>query len=954
MRADARSRAPRAASPSISTLGAFAPFLFALVALVATAGLASAHLTTYRDVASAAGVAEKHVSQSTWYKFVEVTGSGTCWGDFDGDGFPDLYEVNQRYWNATLEAQYHPTSHMFRNNGDGTFTDVTTSAGVAYDGWGTGCAVADYNGDGYPDLFVTGYGSSTLYRNNGDWTFTNVTAAAGVTTDGACPHGFPCWSMGASFEDTNGDGCLDLYIPNYVEYKMSDDKGQGPGLYDGQDNLYFQNNCDGTFTDRSAASGLNDPAGPNHGKDFQSSWADFNGDGRPDVFLAPDTVPASLYENNGDGTFTNVATAAGVDDPRANMGLVFNDVNGDGTPDLYITHYTQQNNGFYVNNRDSTFTDRSGEGNLSDDLAKVGWGTSFLDYDNDGYTDIVVVDGHSTQSPQVGDNKEERMLFRHMPGRLEFQNVTYDAGLALDRHNSRGLALADYDRDGTVDLGVENTANDTYSLYHGEGATGRWLEIDLREGAPNVFAVGARVSVTLPNGVTATSLVQSGQSFLSQNEYVQHFGLANFTSANVTIDWPDGATQSFLDLAANETVRLTKGSSAVETDTIGPKVTVTADEPGKAGWFARAPNLTLTATDRGVTTISGVASIEYRVDDGAWQTYTATVVMPAGDHDFEYRATDNAGNPSGVSVLHVRIDNTPPVTSASASGTVGNGGWFVSPVNVSFSATDDRSGIDATYATLDAPGDPTTPAPAAGLAVVTDGVHAVRYRSVDLAQNVEGTRELDVAIDTTPPVTSIGYNGSFVVEEDGVHIMTATAITLFPNDATSGLAATEYRIDGGDWSAYTAPIHLAGADGAHTLEYRSTDNAGNVEATHLAHLVLDNVTPPPIHVIAPVPGSAYAAGASAHDDALDPLGALVVGELHVTAFAGPDVQGVAWTAVALDGVERARVVGGVLDWDWMSTSEPPGPHTLTITSSDGGGHVGSVSVPVFVGGVGGV
>ena len=526
---------------------------------------------TFRDVAGRAGITPVIVSGGTKKNYVlEVNGSGACWLDYNGDGWMDLYLVNGASV-AQLQGKAEPqtTNHLYRNNGNGTFTDVTAAAGVPGRGWGFGCVAADYDNDGHTDLFITNFGLNVLYRNRGDGTFEDVTVKAGVG-------GGQIWHAGAAFGDYDLDGNLDLFVPGYLDFdvrnpelKTCDYRGLkvhacGPLGYKGAPDTLYHNNGDGTFTDVTEKAGVADRKlyfG------FQAVFEDFDNDGRPDIFVANDSNPNYLYRNKGDGTFEEIGVTAGVafngdGKEMSSMGVAVGDYDHDGRMDLFITTFANDNYVLFHNDGGGFFTDVSYPSGVGEPtVAYLGWATFFLDYDNDGHLDLFCVNGHVY--PEVDGAIKETFrqplqLFRNL-GSGKFHEVSIEAGLrSLAPQSARGGSFADYDNDGDLDVVVSVLDGKPMLLENLNGNRGNWLRVELTGEKCNRMAVGARVKVTA-RGLTQYASVRAGGSYLSSNDPRLHFGLGSATEAEVEVTWPGGAVERIAGLKANQAVHIRQG-----------------------------------------------------------------------------------------------------------------------------------------------------------------------------------------------------------------------------------------------------------------------------------------------------------------------------------------------------------------------------------------------------------
>jgi hypothetical protein len=553
------------------------------------------------DVTAESGITFKHVhgggGENPQKYFIETMGAGCAFFDYDNDGDLDIYAVNG--YDLTKKVPAKVTDALYRNRGDGTFTDVTKEAGIEADnaGYGMGCCVGDYDNDGYADLYVTNYGPNVLYHNNGDGTFTDVTQKAGV--------GDPRWSTGCAFADYDLDGDLDLYVANYVAFSLEHpgenltpyvsmaamEKLKGipqkhlkayphPDNYEGVPDVLYRNNGDGTFTDVTRKAGVFSPGG----KGLGVVWGDYDNDGDPDLFVGNDQTPNFLYRNNGNGTFTDVALMAGVaytEDGRtqASMGVDFGDYNNDNLLDLYLTNFQGEPNALYRNDGTGFFSDMtfpSGTGNPS--LPYVGWGTGFFDYNHDGFWDLFVTNGHVLDNVALFDNlssyPQPNLLFRNTgpgpDGSYRFTNVTSTSGKALSiKRVGRGVAFGDYDNDGDTDLLLSNS-NGPLILLRNEGdAQNHWLTLKLTGGVgrkppvSNRDAIGARVKVVVGRS-SRIAEVKSGGSYLSQSDVRLNFGLGKRTKADrIEIRWPSQRVEVLREVPADQIITVREGEGMV-------------------------------------------------------------------------------------------------------------------------------------------------------------------------------------------------------------------------------------------------------------------------------------------------------------------------------------------------------------------------------------------------------
>jgi hypothetical protein len=516
---------------------------------------------TFKDTASNAGITAVIVSGGLSKNYVlEVNGSGVCWIDYDSDGWPDLYLVN----GATLanlqgKAPQRTTNHLYHNNHDGTFTDVTAKAGVPGRGWGFGCVAADYDNDGYTDLFITNFGPNILYKNRGDGTFADVTSKAGVG-------GGNIWHAGAAFGDYDLDGNLDLFVPGYLDFdaatpeiKTCEYRGVkvhacGPLGYTGAPDALYHNNGDGTFTDVTAHAKVADK---NLYFGFQAVFEDFDNDGWPDLFVGNDSNPNYLYRNKHDGTFEEVGVVSGVaysadGKEMSSMGIAVGDYDHDGNMDIFVTTFANDNYILFHNDGGGLFTDVSYAAGVGEPtIPNLGWGAFFFDYDNDGHPDLFCANGHVF--PEVDGALKESyrqplQVFRNL-GDGKFREVTKEV-LRLPPQAARGSAYADYNNDGALDVAVSLMDSKPLLLTNVGAKRGNWLRVKLTGTKCNRQAVGARVKVTA-GGLTQFSSVRAGESYLSSNDPRLHFGLGQASHADIEVHWPGGGTETFANVPAN-------------------------------------------------------------------------------------------------------------------------------------------------------------------------------------------------------------------------------------------------------------------------------------------------------------------------------------------------------------------------------------------------------------------
>jgi hypothetical protein len=531
---------------------------------ITAGGFVKAGPIIFEDATQASGLARWHHTMGTPDKrfILETVGSGVALFDYDNDGWLDIYLVNGISYEALNGKATPAHAALFHNNHDGTFTDVAAKAGVTNDRWGFGVAVADFDDDGWPDIFVSNYGANRLYQNNHDGTFTDVAVKAGVTVNG--------WSTSPTCGDYDGDGRLDLVVPGYVEFDMhqvtaTDDskaansfcqfRGEpvmcGPrGLKGAQDHL-FHNNGDGTFTDVSEKAGVVDKAGY---FGLASLFIDLNGDGKPDLLVANDSTPNYLYLNKGNGTFEDVSFASGYalnesGRETASMGIASGDYVHNGLIDLYNTTFSDDYNPLYRNDGDANFTDVSYQMGIAEPtIPFLGWGTSFLDYDNDGWLDLIVANGHvypGVDRQNWGTSFRQRpLLFHNINGKFLLMPAVEGTALAT-LGVGRGLAVGDLFNRGKLDVVINNMDGTPTLLRNVTNDKNHWLGLKLVGGSKSPRdAIGATVYVTA-NGFRQRGDLISGGSFASSSDPRLHFGLGPATKVDaLEVHWPDGSVQT--------------------------------------------------------------------------------------------------------------------------------------------------------------------------------------------------------------------------------------------------------------------------------------------------------------------------------------------------------------------------------------------------------------------------
>ncbi len=759
-----------------------------------------------------------------WPAFPEIMGAGACWFDYDGDGYEDLYVVNQRYNEQNLYAlelneERDPHNKLFRNMGDGTLREVSAATGTDSRAFGYGCTAADYDDDGDLDLLVTGWGDSLLLRNDGG-RFTDVSEETGINPPGRCG-AYTCMSITSAWADYDLDGDLDVFIGNYVDTTMYDNF-RGPLDHAGQLSFLMRND-DGVFTNVAPAAGVAgrdtglETRDKNGSKTLGVVWFDADLDGDHDLYIANDMSHNEFYVNRGDGTFDDASVSAGLDDAGASMGVTTGDYDQDGYPDLFFTHYSHQPHGFYRNNGDLTFERRSGEDGQANIDGLVGWGTTFLDVERDGDLDIFAVFGHT--EPFLDDYHQPSKLYYNEPGdgtpgdRL-WVDGSADAGPGMSVLGAtRGAAFADYDLDGDTDVVLINQGNVASQFLRAEGIGNNWLSILLRQPAPNVHAIGARVIVEA-QGQAQTMELQAGSSYESQNSQRLDFGLGDAAVAErVTVHWPGGAVTEILDVAANQAVRILSDGTLIS-DTLAP-VTAAALEGLRddQGWWQTDVEVVLETVDRNVGTPAGVASVEYRRGDGPWLPYTGSfMITEEGTHTVETRSVDLAGNEEPVRRFSFTIDNVAPTASHEVVGTPGENDWWVGDqVEVRLSAADSLSGVDAIRYRVDGGAWQDYGAP---IAIDEAGTFNIEYRAIDRAGNVGDTGTVQVAFDNVVPFVRVQspvhgnlYVGSLVLPWLGQEVAVATEptgvlldavqnILVGATDSHSGIERVEFRVGG--------------------------------------------------------------------------------------------------------------------------------------------------------------
>ena len=525
----------------------------------------------FTDITQQAGITFRHVASPEKKYLVESMSGGVALIDYDNDGYLDIYFVNSLSVDL-VKSGGKTRSALYHNNGDGTFTDVTDKSGLGDVGWGMGAAVGDYNNDGRDDLYVTCLGQNHLFRNDGNGSFTDVTKAAGV--------GDPRWSTGAAFLDYDNDGKLDLFVPNYVDFDINHlpefGKGRtcqykgvpvqcGPrGLPGAGDSLYH-NNGDGTFTDVSKKAGVADPDGY-YG--MTALCSDFDEDGFVDIFVANDSTPNFLYHNNGDGTFKEIGFTSGTavnenGSEQGSMGVTIADYNHDGKLDLFVTNFADEYNTLYRDDGRNSFTDVSYAAKVAEiSLPLVGWGTKFFDYDNDGWVDLFIANGHVY--PQL-ENYRQRKLFHRNNRDGTFTEMAEQLGAPLmEKRVGRGVAFGDIDNDGDVDLVVNDLDNTPQLLRNDGGNANNAVLIRTLGTKSNRDGIGARVKI-ISGDLVQIDEVRSGGSYMSQNDLRLHFGFEKRTKIDlIEVRWPSGVVDKITNANMNKMLTIKEGQGLVE------------------------------------------------------------------------------------------------------------------------------------------------------------------------------------------------------------------------------------------------------------------------------------------------------------------------------------------------------------------------------------------------------
>ena len=604
------------------------------------------------DVTEKAGINFRHVNGAEGaYRLPETLGAGGAFFDADNDGFLDIYLVNSGYWDKPPSAK-QATSALYRNNRDGTFTDITTIAKVTNLGnYGQGAACADYDNDGNVDLYVTNFGANVLYRNNGNGTFTDVTGSAGV--------GDPGWSSSACFLDYNSDGYLDLFVVNYLVYSLDvpyppcGEDGVHtychPSLFEGAPDRLYRNNGDGTFTDVSQAAGVGGIGGMFHGKGLGVVSADFNNDGVPDLYVANDDTRNDFFYNNGDGTFGEISLLAGCaysfnGVAQAGMGVTVGDYNSDSWLDIFVTNLSYETNAFYRNNGDGTFTDVIYEAHLGkESYLYVGFGTGFFDADSDGWLDLFIANGHIIDNIEdthdILTYRQPDQLFRNN-GDGTFQEISDSAGGYFQRPAvSRGTIFGDYDNDGDVDLLVTQNNGPATLLRNETTPQNNWITIKTLGMISNRDGIGTRLTMTAGRH-TQMREVNPGASYMSSHDARCYFGLGTHTTVDrLELRWQSGVVQVFEDLPANQEHIISEFSDTPE------------DRLFKAVWTADVASLRGTRIDINRKDAVGRTPLHIAAEKGYLDVAMFLIEMGAN-----VNVTDANGNTPLIFIIHKTRD----------------------------------------------------------------------------------------------------------------------------------------------------------------------------------------------------------------------------------------------------------------------------------------------------------
>jgi hypothetical protein len=588
----------------MNRLLAAAALAWSVFLVTGTAQTTAQNMVRFTNVTRDSGVSFHHVNGASPDKhLVETMGSGGLFFDYDNDGWIDIFLVNGTSFDPDVQKR-RPASYLFHNNRDGTFTDVTKKAGLTHSGWGQGCCVGDYDNYGFDDLFMSCWGRNVLYHNNGDGTFTDVSEKAGVAGTGTR------WGAGCCFLDYDRDGRLDLFVANYVNFDPAKAPLPGDAAYcryneipvpcgplgfAGGTNILYRNRGDGTFEDVSESSGIARPRGPSSMVFVTSDWrpvgsygmgaasADFDNDGWPDIYVACDTAPSLLYRNNHDGTFREVAVPAGTAFDEhgvalAGMGVGVGDYDADGWLDIVRTNFSEQVTTLYRNYGAGAFEVASLRAGLGVNRKYVGFGVNFFDFDNDGWKDIFIANGH-VYSQLEGRKlhityRQPNLLYRNT-GNGRFVDVSASAGPAVTSPNlGRGCAVGDLDNEGDVDIVINNLDGPPTVLRNDSGNKQNSILIKCIGTRSNRSGIGTRVKVT-SGGRTQIDEVMSGSSYYSHNDFRLHFGLGRAAAVElVELTWPSGVKETVRDVPANHFVVIEESKGIVSRKTFEKGVRV--------------------------------------------------------------------------------------------------------------------------------------------------------------------------------------------------------------------------------------------------------------------------------------------------------------------------------------------------------------------------------------------